>query len=247
VRRVRVYRVSSVVIRQRDLGEADRILVLYTRQRGKLSAVAKGIKRPGSRLAGGLQLFSHARVQLAAGRSLEVVTQVQPLAAFYHLREDMQRYIHASYAAEFLDAVTDEGAPDGALFDTILSTLDELDTGGHPPTLVRAFELKLLARLGYGPELDVCVSCGANPAAGEAGFSVSQGGVVCTKCLRAAGAPALSGGALQAMRDLRRLPARELAGRRLSAAAGQEVERHMCSFVEYHVDKRLYSAEYLAR
>ena len=247
MRRVRLYRVSSVVVRQRDLGEADRIVVLYSRERGKLSAVAKGIKRPRSKLAGGLQLFAHARVQLAAGRSLEVVTQVEPIAVFYQLRRDMDRYVHACYLAELLDVVTDEGAPDGAVFDILVAILEALDAGGDPPTLVRAFELKLLARLGYGPEIDVCVACGTQVGKGRAGFSTPQGGVVCGRCLRATGAAALPAAALQAMRDLRRLPPQELADRRLSAAARGELERHMRSFVEYHVGRQLRSAEYLRR
>ena len=160
MRRVRLYRVSSILIRQRDLGEADRIVVLYSGERGKLSAVAKGVKRPRSKLAGGLQLFSHSSVQLAAGRALEVVTQIRPIDTFYHLREEMQRYAHACYIAELLDTLTDEGDPDPPLFGVLLATIRALDGDGDPPTLVRSFELKLLARLGYGPELNVCVGCG---------------------------------------------------------------------------------------
>jgi DNA repair protein RecO (recombination protein O) len=246
VRRVRLYRVSSILIRQRDLGEADRIVILYTRERGKLSAVAKGVKRPRSKLAGGLQLFSHARVQLAAGRSLEVVTQVHPITALYHLREDMRRYTHASYAAEVLDAFTDEGSSDPPLFDLLLGTLSALDAGGDPGVLARSFELKLLTRLGHGPELDVCVLCGTAIGDRSAGFSPSQGGVTCADCVRGVGALRVSPTALRALQELRRLPVDELAARRLSAAAGNEVGQLMRSFVDHRLDRPLRSAEYLS-
>ncbi len=245
VRRVRLYRVSSVVLRQRDLGEADRVLVLYTRERGKLSAVAKGVRRPRSKLAGSLQLFSHSSLQLAAGRSLEVVTQARVLDSFYGLRADMARLAHASYAAELLDALTDEGSPDPVLFELIASTLAGLNASGDAPTLIRGFEIKLLTRLGYGPELDGCISCGAAVIDREHGFSVAQGGVLCGRCARTAGAGRLSPAGLRALRELRQLSTEAVAQRRLSASTRDEVERLMRSFVDSHLDRELRSAAFL--
>ncbi len=247
MRRVRLYRVSSVVVRQRDLGEADRVLMLYTRERGKLSAVAKGIRRPRSKLAGSLQLFSHASVQLAAGRSLEVVTQARALDTFYDLRSDMERFAHSSYAAELLDALTDEGMADSVLFGLLLSTLAALHSGGDAPTLIRAFELKLLTRLGYGPELDACTSCGGEMDGREQGFSVVQGGVLCGTCGSAAGGARLSTAGLQALRELRHTDTETVAGRRLSASARDELERLMRAFVDSHLDRPLRSSAFLAQ
>jgi DNA repair protein RecO (recombination protein O) len=245
VRRVRLYRVSSVVIRQRALGEADRIITLYTRERGKVSAVAKGVRRARSKLAGGLQLFCHARMQLAAGRSLEVVTQVQPIDLFYRLREDMRRYVHASYAAELLDSLVDEEASDPALFDLLLGTYRGLDGGADPPTLTLAFQLKLLGRLGYGPELGICVLCGGEIGTGRAGFSAAQGGTVCGRCLRSHSAAAVGPEAVRAMRELAVLPTEELAKRRLTGAVREELERVLRPFVDYQLPRPLQSAEFL--
>jgi len=242
---VRLYRVSAVVIRQRDLGEADRIVVLYTRERGKVSAVAKGTKRPRSKLAGSLQLFSHASVQLAAGRSLEVATQARPIDYHYNLRRDMKRYAHASYAAELLDALTDEGLADPDLFDVLVSTLEAMDGGGDPPTLVRAFELKLMARLGYGPELESCVSCGGDVGGGGRGFSVSQGGVLCGRCLAAGGGAGLSAAGLRALRELSELEIEVVAERRLAPAAREEIGRLMRAFVDFRLERQLRSAAFL--
>jgi DNA repair protein RecO (recombination protein O) len=174
-----------------------------------------------------------------------VVTQVRPVDAFYHLREDMRSYTHACYVAELLDVLTDEGDPDPPIFELLLAALEALDAGGDATTLARCFELKLLSRLGYGPELDVCVTCGAKAGDGEAGFSVSQGGVTCGECLRAAGAAPISPVALRALRDLRRLPPEELAERRLSAAPREEVGRLMRSFVDHLLGRPLRSTEFL--
>jgi DNA repair protein RecO (recombination protein O) len=246
VRRVRLYRVSAVVIRQRELGEADRVLVLYSHERGKLSAVARGVKRPRSKLAGSLQLFSQAEVQLAAGRSLDVATQARSVNAFYHLRQDMQRYVHASYAAELVDALTEEGMADPVLFELLVETLSALDAGGSPATLTHSFEVKLLSRLGYGPELDACASCGSPIGGKTRGFSVTQGGVLCAKCLAAGGGIALSAAALRALRDLRDVEIEELAPRRLRRATREEIGRLMKAYVPFHVGRELRSASFIA-
>ncbi len=245
--RVRLYRVSSVVVRQRDLGEADRVLVLYTRERGKLAAVAKGIRRPRSKLAGSLQLFSHASIQLAAGRSLEVVTQARARDTFYELRTDMVRFAHASYAAELLDALTDQGMVDTVLFDLLLSTLAALDSGGDASTVIRGFEVKLLTRLGYGPELDECVSCGAEVEGRGQRFSVTQGGVLCAKCGPLGSGAHLSPAGLQALRELRHMDATAVSGKRLSASAREELARLMRAFVDSHLDRPLRSSAFLAQ
>jgi len=242
----RLYRVSALVLRQRNLGEADRIVGVLTRERGKLSAVAKGVRKPRSKLAGGLQLFCHARLQLAAGRSLEVITQVEPLDLFYPLRADMARYLHASYVAELVDALTEESDPDPVAFELTRQSLAALARGGDPPTIARAFELKLLGRFGYGPELETCVGCGAQVGAAAAGFSPSAGGVLCARCRCAEGAAAVAPEALRAMRELLALPLEALAGRRLSARAGADLGRVMRAFVDYRLERPLRSAAFLA-
>ena len=244
--RARVYRVEAVVIRQRDLGEADRIITLFARDRGKISAVAKGVKRPRSKFAGALQLFSHLRLLLAAGRTLDVITQLEPIDLFYRLREDMARYAHACYAAELLDVLTEEGAAEPDLFDLLVAVLTALEGGGDPATLIRGYELKLLSRLGYGPELDTCVSCAVEVEGGQAGFAVAEGGLQCPRCARTLGVMTISRPALRAMRELLQMPVEEMATRRLSRAARDELAQIMRPFVDYHVPRPVRCAAFLS-
>ncbi len=244
--RIRLQRVSSVVIRQRDLGEADRIVVLFTRESGKLGAVAKGVKRPRSKLAGALQLFAHVEALLAAGRTLDVVTQARPVEAFPRLRVDLTRYAYASYVAELLDTLLEERASAPPVFDLLVTVLRGLDGEGDPATLARGFELRLLTALGYGPELFTCVSCGTEVEGGRAGFSTAEGGIVCERCQRAMGVGTLSPTGLQAMRDLLQMPEEELARRRLSRAASEELARVLRAFVDYHLPRPLHSTAFLA-
>jgi len=245
--RSRLYRVSGVIIRQRNLGEADRVIVLLTRERGKLSGVARGVRRPRSKLAGSLQLFCHGRFLLAAGRSLDIITQVQLADAFSGLGSDLSRLSHASYVCELVDVLTEEGAPDEAIYDLVIAALHALNEGGDPATVVRVFELKLLTHLGYGPEVYTCVSCGAEVEGGEPGFSAQEGGILCHRCRQAQGVAVIPAGVVRAMRDMIELPMEGLAKRRLTAAVGQEMERVMRAYVDYRLARPLKSAEFLGR
>ncbi len=121
-----------------------------------------------------------------------------------------------------------------------------MDRGADPPTLIRAFELKLMAKLGYGPELQSCVSCGADIGGGDRGFSVSQGGVLCRRCLSAQGGVGLSPAGLQGLRELSELPTEEVAKRRLTPAAGEELARLVRAFVDFRLERQLRSAAFLA-
>lgn len=245
--RSRLYRVSGVIIRQRNLGEADRVVVLFTQDRGKLSGVARGVRRARSKLAGSLQLFCHGRFLLAAGRSLDVITQVQLADTFSHLSQDIRRLSHASYLCELVDVLIEEGAPDEAIYDLLVAAFRALDEGSDPATAVRIFELKLLTHLGYGPEMHTCVSCGAEVEGGEMGFSAQEGGVLCHRCRQAQSVAIIPTGVLRAMRDMIELPMEGLAKRRLTAAVGQEMERVMRAYVDYRLERPLKSAEFLGR
>lgn len=241
----RLYRVSAVVIRQRNLGEADRVLTLLTREKGKISAVARGVKKPRSKLAPSLQLFAHAHMQLAVGRSLDVITSAHPVDLYYHLREDVQRYAYASYAAELLDVLLEEGGPDESVFSLLVATLKALDGGAEAATMALGFEVKLLTRLGYGPEVVACVSCGRQVDSGGAGFSAAEGGVMCAQCRRAEGAGEVSAAGLRGLRELLAIPQEDLAERKLAARVRQELQGIMRAFVDYRLDRPLRSAAFL--
>jgi DNA repair protein RecO (recombination protein O) len=246
------------VLRQRELAEADRILQLLSRERGKISALAKGVKRPRSKLAGGLQLFSHVRLLLAAGRQLDLITQCEPIESFLPLREDLDRFALASHLVELTDSFMEEGAPLPGLFDLLLNSLRGLAGSPAPDLIARGFELKLTALLGYAPQLAGCVSCGRQfrpeapgaegpPAAKlRSGFSVSLGGLVCDGCRsRTPGLVSLSGETVGAMRRLLKLSPQETSGLGVSARACGELEGVLRSYLEHRLERRLRSVSVL--
>src|SRR5512143_4101073 len=97
------FRAESIVLRHSDWGEADRLLVLYTREQGKVRAIAKGVRKITSRKAGHLEPFTHVKLQVSSGRDLMIVTQADTIEAFAPIREDLTLTGYAAYVIELLD------------------------------------------------------------------------------------------------------------------------------------------------
>lgn len=180
--RDRLYKTEAIVLKRLDLGEADRILTLFTPGLGKVRAVAKGVRKPKSRLAGHVELFSFSTMMLAMGRNLDVVTQGEIIDPFRHIRADLWRTGHACYACELLDRLTEERMESYPAFTLLLTFLRRLDEGEPPELCLRSYELRLLSALGYGPSLVRCVNCQAPLQAEVNYFSAPAGGMLCPAC-----------------------------------------------------------------
>jgi DNA repair protein RecO (recombination protein O) len=178
----RSYQTEAIIIRRTKLGEADRILTLFTPEYGKLRAIAKGSRRPGSKFGGHVEMLTHSLLQLARGHNLEIVTQAQTINSFMPLREDLKRLSSGLYLAELVDAFISEDIEDRDLFDFVILTLKELSTADNLDTVLRYFELHLLQKTGYQPQLQTCSGCGARLYPGTNCFSAAHGGVLCVEC-----------------------------------------------------------------
>jgi DNA repair protein RecO (recombination protein O) len=246
MQRPRLYRVCALVLRQRDLGESDRILTLLTQERGKVRAIAKGVRRPRSKLAPGTQLFCCCDLQLAAGADLDLVTQCKVRSAFYGLREDLARVTYASYFADLVDSFTEEHDGGGPLFDILRAALAQAERGERLELLARVFELRLMAALGYAPELGSCIRCGEEIKQEWVGFSPAQGGVICARCVAVEpGCCRMSAGTLRTARICARAWPGLLPRVRLTKAVGAELAGAMRAYIEYHLGRRMRSAAFL--
>src|SRR4051794_37627927 len=155
--RQRVYRTPAVVLKRMDLGEADRILTFYSRDHGKVRAVARGIRRGTSRSAGHLEPFTVTDVMFAVGRDLDVVSQADTLEAFRAIREDLVLTTHAYYLVEVVDLLTEEKLENQAVFDVLVDSFRQLTQAADVRMVLIGFQLRLLDALGYRPELRECV------------------------------------------------------------------------------------------
>ncbi len=225
----RIYRTEGVVLRRQEQGEADRILTLYTPQYGKLRVIAKGIRRPASKLRGHLELFTRTKLQLARGRNLDVITSAETTEAFRGLRvEDPETLdlIGAAYRmAERLDRLSEEGVENRAVWDLLVGALGALSDGIAPKLVTTHFDLRLLGYLGYQPNLEHCVGCDRPLEPVENRYSFELGGVLCPECRsHDPAAELVSVNALKLLRMLAREDARTASRRRLPAGVLDEVE-----------------------
>jgi DNA repair protein RecO (recombination protein O) len=181
--RAKLFRDDAVVLRVQKLGEADRIITMLTRQRGRLRAVAKGVRRTTSKYGARLEPFGHIDVQFIEGRTLHSITQVEGIELYGgRLVGDYPRYTTASAIAETAERLTpEEEEPSLRLFLLTLGALRSLSLGEHASTLVLdSYLLRAMGLAGWAPSLRECAVCGA-PGAHRA-FSVPAGGCVCADC-----------------------------------------------------------------
>jgi DNA repair protein RecO (recombination protein O) len=245
MRRQRLYRAQCIVLKRMDLGEADRIVTLYSRDHGKLRAVAKGVRRTTSRSAGHLEPFTLTDVLLAVGRELDVVSQADTLLSFRNVREDVVLTSHGYYLVELTDALTGDRLENAAVFDALVEGFTALGRRQDARLVVMTFVLRLLDALGFRPELRECVNCRATIEPGANAFSATLGGVLCPNC----GPREISSRPIQTDR-LKLLRYLQLAdGRRFVSvpeAVSRDAELILRDYAEQLVERRLRSPALIA-
>lgn len=182
----RTIKTEAVVLRSLRFGEADRILHLYTPHRGRVGAIAKGVRRARSRFGGRLEPFGHVALVLHEGRGdLMTVTAADAVRPHRRLREDAGALDAAARACDAVARLFETGEPHPEVFHLLLNELALLDAGAGGPGFAThanqlAFRLKLLLAAGLAPQLGACASCGEREHL--TGFSGAHGGVVCAAC-----------------------------------------------------------------
>jgi DNA repair protein RecO (recombination protein O) len=233
-----VYKAEGIVLRRRNLGEADRALTLLTREWGKLSVRAKAVRRTSSRLSGRLEPFTHGRFLLARGRALDVVAQVDVVENFAALRDDLDRMAYASLVAELADRMLAEHEPHPEVFRLVLMAQSAI-TSGDPAIATAWYALHLFGALGYLPVSDRCAACGRE-LSGPQKWSARLGGIVCGSCAREdSDAEGIGGEAVGAIRFLLRSRVQEIGRLRLSPAARGQVARAVAVYAENRIESPL--------
>jgi DNA repair protein RecO (recombination protein O) len=237
-----------VVLRRQDLGEADRLLTIFTPNHGKLRVVAKGVRRPHSRKAGHLEPLTRARLMLARGRDLDIITQAEAVELYASLRGDLERLGQAFYAVELLDRFTVEEGENQHLYDLLLNTLERLAGGDEGVVAIRFYELRLLELVGYRPELFQCLNCGEEVRPQDQFFSMAMGGVLCPSCGegRMYTQP-ISLAALKVLRYYQRNAYPIAAAVKIRNKVHAELNALLENYLTYLLEKRLNTPDFLRR
>jgi DNA repair protein RecO (recombination protein O) len=234
------YRDTGVVLRTWKLGEADRIVVLFTRDHGKVRAVAKGVRRTRSKFGARLEPTSHVSLQMHVGRTLDTIVQAETIEHHRALREDLDRLAQAVTMLEVVDQLALEGEADRPLFQMLvraMATLAERDT----PLVLPGFLLKALGASGFGPVVDACAVCGVEGPL--VAFDTERGGLLCASH-RQGMAVSPEAAAL-----LARILGGGLAGAldEPASPATHEVTRVATTAMEHHLERRLRAPTVLHR
>jgi DNA repair protein RecO (recombination protein O) len=241
----RAYSTEAVVLRSIRLGEADRVLHLYTEARGRVGAVAKGVRKTMSRFGARLEPLSHVELVLHRGRGeLETVTAAQLIRSHRNAREDYYRFSVGMIGAEAMLRLFSEEEANERAFTALTRFLDLLDRTPHAADrpaldpLGLAFQLKLLWLAGYLPHVLACAECGAEDEP-LVGYSTRSGGAVCAGCASATEALALAAEGLGGIEALLAQPLADAAGLGLSERARRDALRVVTASYEFHGGFRL--------
>jgi DNA repair protein RecO (recombination protein O) len=234
-----------VVLRAIKLGEADRIVTIFTQGNGKVRAVAKGIRKTTSKFGARLEPISRVAVQCYKGRELDIVTQAETVDAYRVLREDYALLTRAIPLLEAVDQVAQEREPNYALYRMLTGALHAL-VETRNPLVTPAFFWKLLSLEGFHPMLDACARCGAGDETNANGehalvaFDLDEGGTICRACARGGGRPVTPEG----LDLLRRVLGGGLNGvlAESPGPAAHEIEHLGVRALEHHVERRMRSA-----
>jgi len=258
----RTYSAEAIVLKHSDLGEADRIVTLFTPYKGKVRAIAKGSRRPISKKAGHLELLCYSRLHIAQGRNLDIITQAQSIESFVQLRNQLWHMTCGFYLAELVDRFIEDDAQHLDVYNLLLQTLRILEaharegqqrkTQGNADgtsydrtqLLLRDFEIYLLSFIGYEPVLLVCAHCKAELQPRENGFNPSLGGALCPNCSHL-WSQALSMNGLKILRLLQRTEWSLMPHFRFDGSLRAEVEAATHSLPRFHLERDLKSWSFL--
>ena len=241
------YQADAIVLRRLDYGDADRILTLLTREHGKLAAIAKGARRSKARNGSSLDLFGRSRMMLAKGRNLDVVAQVERRGDVRHIAGDLRRTAYAGLVSEIADKVLEDRHPVDDVFELVACTLDRLNDVNRSARVDAAwFVMRMLDILGYQPQLFDCAGCSQPLPEADAWFSPLLGGVLCSRCGAhdQAGSP-VSVNSLKVLRVMASDQGELFDRLRLPAPVLEQVEQALQAQLEYHLDRRLKSIEFI--
>ena len=237
----------AIVLRAVNYGEADRIVTLFGRETGRVSALARGARKSQRRFAGGLGLCAVgvASLRERAGADLLTLEGFDTTVSYPSLGTDVARMAHAAYAAELVTKLCAPRQVERAVYGWLEALLGLLDAEGASAERLRVFELGLLRGLGFGPVTDRCAACGESTPTTRYRWDPDRGGAVCTACARV-GRP-ITAEARAALTHLSQLSLPDAGRETLSADVNRGCREALMEIINHHISGPLKSVEFIAK
>jgi len=242
-----LFKTEAVVLRKNKITDADVILTLFTRKYGKIRAVAKGGRKPKTRLSPSSHIFVYGDFIINKGKNLDKVSSVDIKESFYNIREDLTKLAYASYFAELCDAVIVEGVTNNRLFDTLIKGLYLITYRDQGYDLIKiAFQLQLLDFSGFRPEIKKCVNCGGVKF-NKINFNIHQGGIICDNCYsRYDDSMLVNSMIIKVMNYILKTDITTVSKLKLNPSIIKRLERIIDKYIEIHLERKNFkSLEFL--
>ena len=239
---------EGILLRRQDLRETSIILTFYTKGFGKIKGIVRGVRGP--RAQSGLsafEIFAHDGLVFYDRKKSEICTisQCDLIDFFGPIRGSLEKLAYAAYIAELLDSVTGLGDVNDEIFDLVLDSLRLMSGDASPKRVARIFEIKLLHLMGLMPTMDFCASCG-NKIEQASRFSLRHGGLICKACMSSdAQATAILPGTVRFIEHIRSSSFERAAMVKVAMPVGKELERLLRRFLDYHIERRLRTVEFI--
>lgn len=173
--------IEGIVIKSRDYGETNKILTIFTKQLGLLTALSRGANKPKSRLSSLSQVFIQGDFLIYVSKGLSTIQQGQIVESYRHIREDIIKTAYAAYIVELTDKIVEQRQPDLFLYDQLCRTMTWINEKDDYMIPIMMYELKVYKKGGFAPIVDRCINC--NGVNRSYAFSIREGGLLCTQCL----------------------------------------------------------------
>jgi DNA repair protein RecO (recombination protein O) len=246
--RERTFRSEAIVLKRTNIGEADRLLTLFSREQGKIKAIAKGARKPQSRKTGHVELFMRSQFLFATGKEMSIITQAEMIDAYPALRDDLVRTTYAAYVVELLDKFTVEEERHLGMYQLLADTLGWLVEHTDLLLVARYFELHLMDFTGFRPQLFTCMGCGEPIQEQDQFFSAELGGVLCPTCQTAdPRAKPITAVAIKVLRYLQTRSWDTVKLLQLKRPLHTELETIMHSYITHILERHLKSVDFLHR
>jgi len=244
-----IEKTDAILLRRRNLRESSLMLTFCTRDFGKVNGIIKGVRGPRAQLGLNPQLFSLSRIVFyeSKRKKFNIVSQCDLLDFFSSIRKDLDRTIYAEYFLELADSLSADLDKNEELFQLLVDSLGLLCTPASVKRIARIFEIRLMNLVGLMPELTACANC-ADTSRDLPRFSLRSGGVLCGKCLnRDRSAIEISKGTINFIEHVKKASYEHASRIKVSEKVGKELELILRRFVDYHVQGRLKTIDFMKK
>ena len=181
-KRIRTYKTDAIILSQRQFGETDKLITVFTKEHGKKTIIAKGILKSTSPLIYHLDNMNLTRLVMSKGKNLDLVTQASVIESFEQIRNNYDLMVQGLYILELIDKFSIDNNTDARLYDSIIATFSRINNNEPLLLNIRLFELNLLQSSGLMPEFNQCIECSEPVSSEQALININAGGVLCLNC-----------------------------------------------------------------